>query len=220
MKMTAALLLGLVGAAAAQGPGGQGGAGGAGGQAGQVDSTATRPAAPGLGGVKSVVKDAVKGALPGALGGGAAPRPAAAVVNPAATLQQRLTMLRRKTLRDEDFLENDERNRDPFRSYVRLFTPKEGPQTPKVPAIFDKFALEELTLIAIVTGDSNPRAMFRDPGGMGESVKRGDYVSKNGARVSKILSDRIVLELNEVTATGESRSLEKAIMVNPEQAQR
>jgi Tfp pilus assembly protein PilP len=178
--------------------------------------------APSLGGVKDVMKDAVKDAMPKLPGKPAAPgAPAAAAPSdPAAVAAARLTMLRRKTLRDEDFLENEERNRDPFRSYLRLFTDKQGPKTPKVPAIFDKFALEELTLIGIVSGDAVPRAMFRDPGGLGQTIKRGDYISKAAARVTKILSDRVILELNEVTANGETKPLERPILVNPEGAQK
>jgi Tfp pilus assembly protein PilP len=182
------------------------------------------PAAPNLGGVKDVVKDAVKDAipkLPAKPAAPAAPAPAAAApTDPAAVAAARMQLLRRKTLRDEDFQENEERNRDPFRSYLRLFTNTPGPKTPKVPAIFDKFALEELTLIGIVSGDAVPRAMFRDPGGLGQTIKRGDYISKSAARVTKILSDRVILELNEVTANGETKPLERPILVNPEGAQK
>jgi type IV pilus assembly protein PilP len=179
------------------------------------------PPAPSLAGVKAVVKGAVKDAIPKLPSGTpAAPAAAAAPADPAAAATARLVILRRKTLRDDDFAENDERNRDPFRSYLRLFTAKEGPRTPKVPAIFDKFALEELTLIGIVSGDAIPRAMFRDPGGLGQTIKRGDYISKAAARVTKILSDRVILELNEVTANGETRALERPILVNPEGAQK
>jgi Tfp pilus assembly protein PilP len=195
--------------------------------AGPVKDGVATPPAPNLGGVKDVVKDAVKDAIP-KLPTAAPAKPAlpaaapaaAAPTDPAAIAAARLQLLRRKTLRDDDFMENEERNRDPFRSYLRLFTAKEGPRTPKVPAIFDKFALEELTLIGIVSGDAIPRAMFRDPGGLGQTIKRGDYISKAAARVTKILSDRVILELNEVTATGETRALERPILVNPEGAQK
>jgi Tfp pilus assembly protein PilP len=185
--------------------------------------------APTMGGVKDVVKGAVKDAKDAVKE--AAAKPAAAIpaapaaapaapADPAAAAAARLVMLRRKTLRDDDFLENEDRNRDPFRSYMRLFIGKEGPRAPKVPAIFDKFALEELTLIGIVSGDAMPRAMFRDPGGLGQTIKRGDYISKAAARVTKILSDRVILELNEVAANGETRALERPILVNPEGAQK
>jgi Tfp pilus assembly protein PilP len=182
-----------------------------------TESTEARPVAPTMGGVKDVVRGAAKEAAGKVMGGPAATTAAPTTPqDPAA----RATLLRKKTLRDDDFVDADDRNRDPFRSYLRLFTAKEGPKTPKVPAIFDKFALEELTLIGIVSGDANPRAMFRDPSGLGLTLKRGDYLSKIGARVSKILSDRVVLELNEVSPTGETRVLEKAVLVNPEGMQK
>ncbi len=203
-------------------------AGGAAGHAsGQEPGAAARPAPPGPAGtaVKDVMKEALKDAAKGALQGAAAAVPAAAPTPAAAPAAgdpvARAAMLRRKTLREEDFVDNEETNRDPFRSFMRLFVDKGvAPQTRKVPAIFEKFALEELTLIAVVSGDAQPRAMFRDPGGLGQTIKRGDYVSKAGARVTKILSDRVVLELNETTANGETRPFEKAILVNPEDAQK
>jgi len=157
---------------------------------------------------------------PGAKPAGAGPSSSAAAA--AEALQQRLTILRRKVLRDEDFNETDDANRDPFRSFTGIFTDR-GPRVNVqqiVPSIFGKFALEELTLIAVITGDANPRAMFRDPSGLGQVIKRGDYLSKSAARVTKILSDRVVLELAEVAAGGETRALEKAILVNPEGAEK
>jgi type IV pilus assembly protein PilP len=129
--------------------------------------------------------------------------------------EQRVAMLRNKTLRDEDFVES-ENNRDPFRSHFDLFTKQRRKTTRKVPAIFDNFALEELTLIGIVSGGPQPRAMFRDSAGLGRTIKRGDYVSRTGARVAEIFSDRIVVELTEVVSNTESRIVEKAIFVNPE----
>ena len=145
-----------------------------------------------------------------------------AVVAPAVvavqTAEQRTAILRRKVLRDEDFIESDT-NRDPFRSFLSLFVTKAVATTRATPAIFDKFALEELSLIAVVSGTDKPMAMFRDPGGLGQVIKRGDYLSKSGARVTKILGDRVILELNEVVGTGEARAIEKAILVNPEAAQ-
>ncbi len=118
-------------------------------------------------------------------------------------------------LKDEDFVENDETNRDPFHSYLRLFVDHSTAKSQKVPAIFDKVGLDELTLIAIVSGDETPRAMFRDATGFGQSVKKGDFLSRAGARVTKILSDRVIVEISATSGTGEARVVEKAILVNP-----
>jgi len=182
------------------------------GEKGETEEPA-RTAAPNL---NAAVKQTVKDALPAGKAAAAAP----AQSDAAAALAGRLALLRRKTLKDEDFQDNDERNRDPFRSYMRLFIDSRAPRAIKVPAVFDKFALEELTLIGIVSGDATPRAMFRDPSGLGQSVTRGQYISKAAARVSKILSDRVILELTEVSPDGETRSLEKPVLVNPEGAQK
>jgi len=150
-------------------------------------------------------------------GGGANAAGPGAAGSDAATAK-RLAALRKKVLKDEDFVENDEVNRDPFHSYVRVFVEKGGPKARKVAGVFDKAGLEELVLIAVITGDDTPRAMFRDASGYGQSVKKGDFLSRAGARVTKILSDRVIVELSEQTGTGEARVVEKAILVNPDQA--
>jgi Tfp pilus assembly protein PilP len=149
-----------------------------------------------------------------------APKAPAAPIDPVVAAAQRAAALRKKVLKDDDFAENDEVNRDPFHSYLRLFIDKGSVKTRKVPAIFEKLGLDELSLIAVVSGDSAPRAMFRDPSGLGETVKMGDYLSKAGARVTKILSDRVVVELMESNAKGEPHPIEKAIFVNPDEGAR
>ncbi len=143
--------------------------------------------------------------------------PAAPAIDPVVVAAERLAALRKKVLKDEDFVENDDVNRDPFHSYLRLFVDKGTNSTRKIPAVFEKLGLEELALIAIVTGDSAPRAMFRDPSGMGETVKKGDYISKSGARVTRILSDRVVVEQMETNAKGEPHPVERAILVDPDE---
>jgi Tfp pilus assembly protein PilP len=145
------------------------------------------------------------------------PPVAAAAPTGAEALAQRMAVLRRKVLREEDFAENDDSNRDPFRSYLDTWIER-GPKITQsvVSAIFAKFSLEELTLIAVVSGDANPRAMFRDPTGLGQTVKRGDYLSRSAARITKILSDRVVLEMSEITPGGATKALERAVLVNPE----
>jgi Tfp pilus assembly protein PilP len=191
----------------------------AGGAAPPADPTATRPAAPQLGAVKSTVTDAMKeavgmqGGAPGKPGAAAGAVPGGVPSDPAT----RAAALRRKALRDQDFIDSDETNRDPFKPFFRMFVEKGTARGRQVPALFEKFALEELALIAIVSGDAQPRAMFRDPGGRGQTVKRGDYISKVGARITKILSDRVILEMSEPTATGEPRATEKAVLIHPEE---
>ena len=177
----------------------------------QAAEPAKAPAAAAQG-EKTPAKGAPAAGKPGRPGATPTPSPTGAEA-----LAQRMAVLRRKVLREEDFAENDDSNRDPFRSYLETWIER-GPKvtTSVVSAIFAKYSLEELTLIAVISGDANPRAMFRDPTGLGQTVKRGDYLSKSAARVTKILSDRVVLEMSEITPGGATKALERAVLVNPE----
>jgi len=188
-----------------------------------MNETAGKMARGAAGMVPGATRPAVAPAAPAGAGTAASPAApsAAAAAAPPADAASRAASLRKKTLKEDDFVDHDETNRDPFKSFLRLFVEKiASPKGPKVPAIFERFALEELTLIAVISGDANPRAMFRDPGGLGQTVKRGDYLSKAAARITKILSDRVILELAEATPSGDTKPLEKAILVNPEGAQK
>ena len=44
--------------------------------------------------------------------------------------------------------------------------------------ILPQYSLDELKLVAIVTGGDYPRAMVLDPGGKGWVLKRGDWVGR------------------------------------------
>ena len=103
-------------------------------------------------------------------------------------------------LTDEDFVCTIDKNRDPFRSYLReLATPMRRTVKVQRKVLMQRYALEELKLIAVVTGRTKPLAMFRDPTGLGISVMRGDYLSKSAGRVKQILPDRVIVQIEEYT---------------------
>lgn len=78
--------------------------------------------------------------------------------------------------KDEDFVESV-RNRDPFRSYTTVFKAKE-PEEMQRKVVMPGTAVEEMRLIAIVTGIAKPKAMLLDPAGVGHVVERGDYLGR------------------------------------------
>jgi type IV pilus assembly protein PilP len=86
--------------------------------------------------------------------------------------------LPKMTFSDSDFAEN-ERNRDPFRSFVAS-TSATTKRTGNVQrdVILPQYSLEELRLVAIVGGGDYPRAMVVDPDGKGWVIKRGDWVGR------------------------------------------
>ncbi|MFH1129852.1 MAG: pilus assembly protein PilP [Pseudomonadota bacterium] len=109
-----------------------------------------------------------------------------------------LTTKQELKLVDADFMESPS-NRDPFHAILG----KPGSSMPRMvemqrKVILPRFGLDELTLVAVISGGARARAMFRDPTGLGVTVKRGDYVSKSVARVKQILSDKVVMEIEEL----------------------
>ena len=95
--------------------------------------------------------------------------PAAAAPKPAETL----------AYKDEDFVES-EHNRDPFRSYASSFNPRpaEAQAETQRSVIMPNTAVEEMTLIAVISGLSRPKAMLTDKTGVGYVVQRGDYIGR------------------------------------------
>lgn len=104
-----------------------------------------------------------------------APRAATAAAA-ATTGQGAATEVQRVPFRDDDFVEAD-RNRDPFRSYSKLFSVK-PPETAQRNVAMPNTAIEEMRLIGIVSGTARPRAMLVDPAGVGHVVERGVYVGR------------------------------------------
>ena len=80
---------------------------------------------------------------------------------------------------ENDFVESD-RNRDPFRTYVATFAPQENKHVTlnQRNVILPQYSIDEMKLVAIVTGGEYPRAMVVDPGGKGWVLKRGDFVGR------------------------------------------
>jgi type IV pilus assembly protein PilP len=80
---------------------------------------------------------------------------------------------------ENDFVESD-RNRDPFRSYVAVFSPEPDRRTSQNQrtVVLGQYSLDELKLVAIVTRGDYPRAMVLDPNGKGWVLKRGDFVGR------------------------------------------
>ena len=79
---------------------------------------------------------------------------------------------------ENDFVESD-RNRDPFRSFLVQQQPanKEALNQRKVELA--QYSIDELKLVAIVTGADQSRAMFVDPSGKGTVVYKGSFVCRS-----------------------------------------
>jgi type IV pilus assembly protein PilP len=93
--------------------------------------------------------------------------------------------------------------RDPFRSPLEELGPNPntpGPVTPCNEPLC-QWDIDQLKLVAVVTGDANPLAMVEDPMGRGHIVRRNTKVGRQGGKVTQILRDKVVV--TEVISTPE-----------------
>jgi len=80
---------------------------------------------------------------------------------------------------------------DPFRSYVRrqvTFDP-EGNASP-----LERFDLNQLSVMGIIWGMDEPRALVRDPTGKGYIVRAGTPIGKNKGRIVRIEDNKLVVK--------------------------
>lgn len=84
--------------------------------------------------------------------------------------------------------------RDPFRSPLdELRQGAQGAVTETCSEPLCQWDLDQLILVAVVTGDSNPVAMVEDPQGRGYIIKRNTKIGKQGGKVTQILRDSVTV---------------------------
>jgi hypothetical protein len=154
----------------------------------------------------------------------AAPKPAPAPL-PASDPSE----LRKRQFTDGDFVKADD-NRDPFEYNLKIFV--SNVVVPKH-CIAQRLSLDELKLIGIIAGVSNPTALFRDPGGGAVRVRTNDLVGRQCARVKRIIHEilppgpedtkshdvsKVIFEITEESGSAQPRLLEKSVWLSPDEA--
>ncbi len=137
--------------------------------------------------------------------------------------------LRKRTFTDGDFVKADD-NRDPFEYSLKIFVT--NVVVPKH-CIAQRLSLDELKLIGIIAGVSNPTALFRDPGGGSVRVRTNDLVGRQCARVKRIIHEvlppgpedtnshdvsKVIFEITEESGTAQPRLIEKTVWLSPDEA--
>jgi len=136
--------------------------------------------------------------------------------------------LRKRTFTDGDFIKAED-NRDPFEYNLRIFVT--NVVVPKH-CIAQRLSLDELKLIGIIAGVSNPTALFRDPGSGAIRVRQNDLVGRQCARVKRIIHEvlppgpedtrshdvsKVIFEITEETGGAQPRLIEKTVWLSPEE---
>jgi len=84
--------------------------------------------------------------------------------------------------------------RDPFRSPLEeLVRTNTSTQNTTCDQPLCQWDLDQLKLVAVVTGDANPIAMVEDPLGRGHVVRRNARMGRQGGRVTQILRDSVTV---------------------------
>ncbi len=111
--------------------------------------------------------------------------------------------------------------RDPFRSSTAGSDvgPVPGGGTPNIDVCDEPLCqvdLDELKLVAVVSGDANPVAMVEDRTGVGHVVRRNTKVGKQAGKVTAILRDCIVVTSFVVGPDGRAQPNRQSLCVSTE----
>jgi type IV pilus assembly protein PilP len=84
----------------------------------------------------------------------------------------------RAAIEEAEFVEND-KSRDPFRSYARVFAEEmKAPDHVQLDIVLRDYSIDDLKLIGIVTRLEPARAMVVDPTGKGHVIRRGQFIGR------------------------------------------
>jgi type IV pilus assembly protein PilP len=107
--------------------------------------------------------------------------------------------------------------RDPFRSFLTELDRGAGGLATRCATPLGRFELEQLKLVAVVTGLEDPVAMVEAPTGRGYSVRRGACIGKNGGVVAAVRSGELVVSEWAVRADG-TRDRTQTVLRLPKEA--
>lgn len=82
-----------------------------------------------------------------------------------------------------------------------------------------QFDIDELSLVAVVSGDSNPIAMVEDRTGVGHLARRNTRLGKQGGKITSILRDCIVVTSFVRGADGRAQPNRQNVCVKKETRQ-
>jgi type IV pilus assembly protein PilP len=92
--------------------------------------------------------------------------------------------------------------RDPFRSFLAEGRSGKALGVSPCSTPLGRYELEQLRLVAVITGLEDPVGMVQTPGGVGYAVRRGACIGKNGGTVSAIRSGELVVAEWAIRADG------------------
>jgi len=107
--------------------------------------------------------------------------------------------------------------RDPFRSFLAEVRASASALATRCATPLGRFELEQLKLVAVITGLEDPVAMVEAPNGNGYAIRRGACIGKNGGTVSAVRSGEVVVSEWAIRADG-TRDRTQTVLRLPKEA--
>ena len=107
--------------------------------------------------------------------------------------------------------------RDPFRSFLAEIEASGNAIASRCATPLGRFEIDQLKLVAVVTGLDDPVAMVEAPNGVGYSLRRGACVGRNGGVISAVRGGEVVVSEWAIRADG-TRDKTQTILRLPKEA--
>ena len=108
--------------------------------------------------------------------------------------------------------------RDPFKSFLGDLRASTGAVVTRCNTPLGRFELDQLRLVAVITGLADPLAMVEAPTGVGYAIRKGACIGKNGGVVATIRTGEVVVTEWAMRAVGTREKTETALRLHKEQS--
>jgi type IV pilus assembly protein PilP len=108
--------------------------------------------------------------------------------------------------------------RDPFKSFLADMRTSSGPVVTRCNTPLGRFEIDQLRLVAVITGMADPMAMVEAPTGVGYTLRKGACLGKNGGVIASIRSDEVVISEWAIKADGTREKTQTALRLPKEQS--
>jgi type IV pilus assembly protein PilP len=119
---------------------------------------------------------------------------------------------------DADVAYSSVGKRDPFKSFLGDLRASTGAVATRCSTPLGRFELDQLRLVAVITGLADPLAMVEAPTGVGYAVRKGACIGKNGGVVATIRTGEVVVTEWAMRADGTREKSETALRLPKEQS--
>lgn len=147
------------------------------------------------------------------------PRPAAAVQpKPEATAPAAEATPKPAETEQQPWSYTSVGKRDPFRSYLADAASVAASLVTRCGTPLGRFEVEQLRLVAVITGLDDPVGMVEAPNGVGYAVRRGVCVGKNGGVVAAVRSGEVIISEWAMRADGTRDATQTVLRLPKESA--